>query len=228
MLKLENITKIFRDTEGGPCGNAGSDSENKTGTVKKVLDNFSYEFSDTGVYALTGASGLGKTTLLRIIAGLDRDFEGKRTALIRRRDGSGKETGEAREPALSMVFQEDRLLDNLTAIENVMLVCDDREKSGKMLEALGLGAEKNSRLHTLSGGMKRRVAIARALCADFDILLMDEPFSSVDEERKQGILELIKGIAAEKCVIFVTHDIEEATALSATAVKLPKPLADSE
>ena len=89
-----------------------------------------------------------------------------------------------------------------------------------MLEKVGLGEELKSKPGTLSGGMKRRIAIARALAFDFDILLLDEPFSSVDEERKKSLMDLIANIAKDKLVILVTHDKEEAEYLGAEIINV--------
>lgn len=171
---------------------------------KLIFSDFVLFFPDKGIYAVTGESGRGKTTLLNIIAGLDKDFTGSRKTDCR----------------MSYVFQEDRLIPGLNVLENVMFVCRDREKALDLLEKLGLGNEAASGLNKLSGGMKRRVAIARALAADYRILLMDEPFSSIDEERKQSIMDVIKKTAEDKLVIFVTHDISEAGYLGAEVIAL--------
>jgi NitT/TauT family transport system ATP-binding protein len=171
---------------------------------KLIFKDFVLSLPDKGIYAVTGESGRGKTTLLNIIAGLDRDFKGSREA-----DGR-----------MSYVFQEDRLIPSLNVLENVMFVCRDREKAVDLLQKLGLGNETGSKLGKLSGGMKRRVAIARALAADYDLLLMDEPFASIDEERKQSIMDVIKETASDRLVIFVTHDIAEAEYLGAEVIAL--------
>ncbi len=185
MLKLKSITKDY--------------------DKKRVLDDFSHTFNDYGIYAVIGESGKGKTTLLNIIAGLDKDFTGEIEKENRK---------------FSMVFQEDRLLPGLNVIKNVMFVNGDKEKALNALEIVGLKGEENSRLSSLSGGMLRRVSIARALCADYDVLLMDEPFSSIDKERKTSIMDVIKIISKDHLVIFVTHDISEAEYLKATVIRL--------
>jgi len=186
MIRLDGITKTYND--------------------KVVLNNFSKKFENGKIYAVTGDSGRGKTTLLRIIAGLDKDYSGK--------------VSFDREPKFSMVFQEDRLLFNLNVRENVELVCKDPKKATEILEKMGLEAELESRLSTLSGGMQRRVAIARALAADYNILLLDEPFSSVDEERKRKIMDAVKEMTADKLVILVTHDLREADYLGAEVIEI--------
>ena len=171
---------------------------------KQIFKDFELSVTEAGVYAVTGASGRGKTTLLNIIAGLDNDFNGKVFA-----DGK-----------TSYVFQEDRLLPWLNALENVAFVCRDNEKAAAMLKRLGLENETDARISELSGGMKRRVAIARALAAEYDILLLDEPFSSVDESRKQQIMDTVKELTEGKIVLLVTHDVREAQYLGAKMIDL--------
>ena len=180
------------------------DIDEKKYGEKPVIKDLHLEFPGTGIYAVTGASGRGKTTLLNIIAGLDSDYK-----------GSVKTDGR-----MSYVFQEDRLIPGLNVLENVTFVCNDEMKARGILEKLGLKDEIASRIGGLSGGMKRRVAIARALAADYDILLMDEPFSSLDEERKQSVMAPVAEISKEKLVIIVTHDMDEAAFLGAEVIKL--------
>ena len=118
---------------------------------KAVLVNFSADLELHQSYLLTGPSGAGKTTLLRLIADLEKP-----------------DSGEIIKPAglkLRMVFQEDRLLEQLTVLQNVMLEKGEAERARRLLTELELAEEMMSRPDTLSGGMKRRIAIARALCA---------------------------------------------------------------
>ncbi|MBP5184549.1 MAG: ABC transporter ATP-binding protein [Lachnospiraceae bacterium] len=171
---------------------------------KEVFEDLVFTLPKAGIYAVTGASGRGKTTLLNMIAGIDKDYKGSVAA----------------EGSISYVFQEDRLLPWLNALENVTFVCRDSKKAADMLKRLGLEKEITSRISELSGGMKRRVAIARALAADYDILLLDEPFSSVDEGMKQRIMDTVKELTAGKLVILVTHDAREAEYLGAEKIEL--------
>jgi len=143
-----------------------------------------------------GESGCGKTTLLRIIAGLE-DFSGSISQVP-----SG---------GISMVFQEDRLFGALSALENCALVSD---KSGgeirQMLISTGLSEDDITRpAEVLSGGMKRRTAIVRAMCRSCGILLMDEPFRGIDSENRIKTAEMISRNISGKTVIAVTHDITD-------------------
>ncbi len=161
---------------------------------KTVLDGFSHTFPDRSLTAVTGPSGKGKTTLLRLIAGLNKPDGG--AVLL-----SGKK--------ISMVFQEDRLLTNRTALENVAAVTD-RDNALQLLEKVGLSDAAEMRPDELSGGMKRRVAIARALAFDGDILLLDEPFMGLDSELRDAVFTLISEASKKACVILVTHDADDA------------------
>lgn len=160
----------------------------------KVFDNFSAELSNGAVTQITGESGCGKTTLLRIIAGLD-EYSG--------------EISERPEGKISAVFQEDRLFEELSALENCYLV-----QSGKppfdiadALASTGLSREDITRpAKELSGGMKRRTAIVRSLCVNFGLLLLDEPFKGIDRENKLKTAALIEAHTKGKTVFIVTHD----------------------
>lgn len=158
---------------------------------KVVFDSFSYVFPPVGTVVLKGPSGRGKTTLLRAIAGLEKDFGGE----VSVPDGT----------RISYMFQEDRLLPWLTARENVEFVCRDGQKSERLLVSLGLGGELDKKSDLLSGGQKRRVAAARALAFDCDALLLDEPFTGLDPENKEALASLIRDKAKNTLVIAVTH-----------------------
>ena len=144
---------------------------------------------DCGVYALTGASGCGKTTLLRLMAGLERP-----------KSGSVEVDGR-----ISAVFQEDRLLPWLTALENVSVV-SDTETAERMLAAVGLANDVHRFPRQLSGGMCRRVAIARALAYGGDVLLLDEPFNGIDREAAQHIIAQLTAFRDTRLIVLVTHD----------------------
>lgn len=158
---------------------------------KKVLDNLSFEIPDKGIFGIFGASGHGKTTLLRLICGLETP-------------DSGEILGTT-ELKISVVFQEDRLLPSLTALENVALVSDKATASG-LLERVGLAESADKYPSELSGGMSRRTAIARALAYGGDMLILDEPFKGLETELKEDIGKLICEYAQTKPVIIVTHD----------------------
>ena len=169
-----------------------------------IFDGFDLTLEDKGAYSLSGPSGCGKTTLLRIICGLDTDYTGEVSV-------TGK---------ISYVFQENRLLPNATAYENVFTVCGDKEKSLFLLGEVGLSDALDKYPSELSGGMNRRVAIARALAYPHDILLLDEPFTALDPEIKSKITELIKKNEKDRLVVLITHDAEEAAALGCIEIKI--------
>ncbi|MBP5303515.1 MAG: ABC transporter ATP-binding protein [Clostridia bacterium] len=169
---------------------------------KPVIQDFSYEFQKTGVTCLFGPSGCGKTTLLRLMCGLEKPTKG----FIQEAPANP-----------SVVFQEDRLLPWKTAKQNVDLVGTESEK---WLQLVGLKDSLSQYPAELSGGMCRRVALARALAAPSDILLLDEPFTGLEEERIQEIVAILLEYAKEKPVILITHKMEEATMLNATIVNL--------
>ena len=171
---------------------------------KTILTGFSYDFSDTGVYILRGKSGIGKTTLLRIIAGLDKEYSG---------NVSGGGIGN-----VSFAFQEYRLFPELSALENVMLAKPndneaDRNSAIEMLTQLGFSsADMNLIPSELSGGMKQRLALARTLYIKPSIILMDEPLSALDEKTRTDMQDLILDIHKEthNTIIMITHSKEEA------------------
>jgi len=163
---------------------------------KLVLDKLSLSFSAPGMYALLGPSGRGKTTLLRLIAGLETP-----------QDGSVSVPQDTR---IAFCFQEDRLLPFKTVLENVMLACGNLSAAMHWIDAVGLEGEENSYPASLSGGMKRRAALARALAFDAPVLLLDEPFRALDDATHAEMLSLVREAAKDKLLILVTHDEEDA------------------
>lgn len=163
---------------------------------KHIFDGLSLSFSSPGQYAIFGSSGRGKTTLLRLIAGLERP-KGGRISI-------------PKDARISFCFQEDRLLPFRTVRENVALACGSEETAQRWLERVGLGAEGDSYPASLSGGMKRRVALARALAFDADVLLMDEPFRALDEATHANMLALVREAAGDRLLILVSHDETDA------------------
>ena len=170
-----------------------------------VLQEVTWHLPDSGVVCLWGASGCGKTTALRLLAGLEKP-------------DSGAVCGAGR---VSMVFQEDRLLPWCTALENVLLTGADVKKAGDLLAELGLTVEEAQAYpQHLSGGQQRRVALARALAAESDILLLDEPFNGLDEGTWMDVVPLIKKVAETRPVVLVTHIREQIETLEAKAILL--------
>jgi NitT/TauT family transport system ATP-binding protein len=175
---------------------------------------------------LLGPSGCGKTTLLKIIAGLIPPSSGEVWVKGEKVDGPG--------PERAFVFQDFALLPWANVLRNVAFGLELRgtpkeqrfEIARKQITEVGLSSFESSYPHQLSGGMRQRVGLARALAVDADIILMDEPFSSVDEQTRrkfqEELLELLRH--KQKTVVFVTHSIEEATYLSDQIVLLsPRP-----
>ncbi len=171
---------------------------------KKVIENFSLFIAPTMRIALISSSGSGKTTLLRIISGLDRRYKG--TVMTK-----GK---------VSYMFQEDRLFSESTVLENVSAVCDSNEIAEKLLSAVELSECRDIFPRELSGGMKRRVALARSLAYPFDILLLDEPFTGLDEETKERVAKNILPYLEAKTVVLVTHSPDEAELLGCDVLRL--------
>ncbi len=193
----------------------------------QLYRNFSLSIAGGRVTAIVGPSGGGKTTLLRLIAGLERPDAGSITvesaAQESRADGraAAKEIGGAsRRGSVSVVFQEDRLLPWLTVRENLRAVLRQKEKQedavDDILRMMGLLEFGDYIPQQLSGGMRRRVAMGRALLFDSEVTLMDEPFTGLDPELKQRLQQEIRSLwrRRAKTIVFITHDLQEAAALA--------------
>lgn len=207
LLQLQNVTRVFH----GPRG------------VLVAVDNISFNVSQGEFVVLVGASGCGKTTLLNLIAGLDRPTRGKIWVRGERVTGPGADR--------MMMFQEHGLFPWLNAIENVMFGLRHlkhlsrqqcREQARRYLELVELDDFEQARVHELSGGMRQRVALARALAPEPEIILFDEPFGSLDaltRERFYAQLQAIMGQTG-KTAVFVTHNVREAACLGDRVIVL--------
>ncbi len=180
---------------------------------KMIFDNFSLNLPDTGAFALVGESGIGKTTLLRMISGLDSNFSGDISG------GGIKNT--------SFAFQEYRLFPTLSALDNIIFANYDKRTAENEKEAKdilkSIGFDNNDMFlfpAELSGGMKQRVSIARAIIRNAPILLLDEPTKELDEENAKKVLDILKRETSSRLVIIVTHRQNDILYLDAEKVKL--------
>lgn len=180
-----------------------------------ILRGLEFSARDGEFIALVGPSGAGKSTLLNILAGLDQDYQGS----IRWGDVDLGQP-EANRPRLGMLFQEPRLMPWLSVLDNINLVMPEEQgqldKANKLLADVGLSEWLHAWPNQLSGGMQRRAALARAFAVSPQLLLMDEPFVSLDLPTATRLREeLIRLWEQEKpLVVFVTHDLREALAMA--------------
>ncbi len=192
---------------------------------KTILRGLDFAITGSGLTAIMGPSGVGKTTLLRIIAGLIRPDAGKRRCQAR----------------IATIFQDTRLLPWQSALDNAafglraggMRAALARRHARGLLERLEFSPDDQiKRPHALSGGMRQRAAIARAIAVEPDLLLMDEPFTGLDMNLRADLQNLVRGIVDERklAAILVTHDPVEAVTLSDRVIVLggrpAKKLAD--
>jgi len=205
MLEVKSVTKVFNDFV--------------------VLKRVSMLAREGEFVCVVGPSGCGKTTLLRVIAGLERADEGGIYVDGKLMNEPSREKG--------MVFQEFALFPWRTVRKNVefgleyteMLSVDRKSLSEKYIKLVGLYGWEDKYPHELSGGMKQRVAIARALVNDPKILLMDEPFASVDMQTRNVLQGELLRIWREtrKTIVFVTHNIDESVYLADRVIVLTSP-----
>lgn len=212
ILEVKNVSKTYRN-----------------GVEVKALDNVSFIVNYDEFLCIIGPSGCGKSTLLRIIAGLDRQDSGK--VIFKGNEITGPT------PKITMVFQSFALLPWKTALENVELPLivngytkdDARERAMKYLKMVHLEGFENVYPHDLSGGMKQRVGLARALALHPEILLLDEPFSSLDELTAKDLRILLLKIWSDPTLptnnfIMITHNVEEAVMMADRIIVMsPRP-----
>ncbi|MHC1579777.1 MAG: ABC transporter ATP-binding protein [Candidatus Alkanophagales archaeon] len=206
-IKVENLRKVFRVRGGGNV---------------VALDGVSFSVREGEFVCIVGPSGCGKTTLLRIIAGLERPTGGVVTLDGKPISGPGRDR--------CMVFQEYALfpwrtvLKNVTfGLENLGIPKEERLRiARRYIELVGLQGFEDRYPHELSGGMKQRVGIARALAIEPEVLLMDEPFGSLDAQTRNMLQKELLEIweKTQKTILFVTHSVDEAVFLADKIVVL--------
>jgi len=167
---------------------------------KQVLDNVNLTVAPGEMTCIMGASGIGKTTLVNIVAGIVVPDSG----IVLGMDNA----------KVATVFQEDRLLEWETALSNVLFVTSPARQhvstAKSLLTRAGLADSINKKAAKLSGGMKRRVCICRALIADYDMLILDEPFKGLDGDTKLVMMQLVKdNLRKGASALCVTHDVSE-------------------
>ncbi len=169
-----------------------------------VFSNYNLSLPRHKISCIMGQSGKGKTTLIRLLMGLETPDTGELQGLENMK--------------ISCVFQEDRLCENLDVYANIILPHLHKDSYSKMTKAridkalstIGLPSCGNKKVSSLSGGMKRRIAILRAVFADFDVLVLDEPFKGLDDETKLKTIDFVKTEAKGKTILYITHDKTEA------------------
>ncbi len=191
MIKFENISFAYGD--------------------RAVLDDFELEVKDGQCVCLSGASGCGKTTALKVAVGLEKPHKGNVLGIERP----------------SVVFQEDRLIPYLSLEKNIMLPLKKGNKVAEtkvreLLTEVGLGNVLSKKVRDLSGGMKRRAAIVRAVVFAGDSLILDEPFNGIDGDNKRKVATVIKRefLDKNKPVLMVSHIPSDAELLSADILKM--------
>ncbi len=179
MIEFENVSKSYGD--------------------KKIIDSLSCSFEYGKTYVLTGKSGVGKTTLLRVMSGLEK-YSGKITGLENMRK--------------TFLFPEDRLLENLTASENIRFVYPEFSNKKEWFSRFLLDGCEEMKIGEMSTGMKRRLSLMRAFVFSGDVFFLDEPTNGLDPETAQTILKTMKELLKGKTAFIISHSKRDAANLA--------------
>ena len=191
-VKIKNIKKSFGSRE--------------------ILNGIDITLEDDSIYCLMGPSGIGKTTLLRIMMGLEKPDSGVIEGL--------------EENDISVMFQEDRLLEWMDAVDNVALVRKEeknknaRKKTEEDLKLILPEECLHQPVAQLSGGMKRRVALARAMNFPSKLIILDEPFTGLDRQTKMEVIEYILKMRGKRILLAATHGADDAELLGAEIIRM--------
>ncbi len=201
-IELKNITKSFGDNP--------------------VLEQFSLQVETGETVAIVGESGCGKTTLLRILAGIDREYSGEVWL-----DGVKSDDVQACDRGMALVFQEPTLWNHMTVCENILFSVtrsERHEAEERMLhicEKLGIEGLLARYPDEISGGQAKRVSLARAMVSNREILLLDEPLSNIDNETRERVMSFLREeYLGRKTLIYVSHDMGEVENLCDRVVRL--------
>ena len=225
ILIVQDLNAVFAEGVGGPAPDGNGSLASPMGRGLHALGGVSFSVYPREFICVLGPSGSGKSTLLRILAGLLAPASGAVRFYV-----SDEARQASTQPRIGVVFQQANLMPWRTVLQNIMLPMEiegapgeaARSHAQEMIELVGLEGFESTWPRDLSGGMAQRVAIARALVHDPDILLLDEPFASLDALTRERMWTELSRIwqARQKTVIMVTHSISEALFLSDRVIVL--------
>lgn len=184
ILKIKDLKKSFGD--------------------KLLFENLNFEIYNNDIVGLVGPSGIGKTTLMNILLGLENFDSGKLEY--------------SEKPRYSVVFQENLLFEERTVLDNLRFVSENNNKNMMYLQKLEIEEYSNFNISDISGGMKRKVALARAMLIDSNIILMDEAIREVDLITRDIMIDFIKEFIGNKPLIYITHNEEDLSLIKANKI----------